>query len=141
MRTRADAAQPGEVSGDAAGSSDVGVNGDAAKIPDLGADTADASSRVKYSGLVVAFRRHEGATTSYAARAVFTDWERPVIGGCPNCCCGGTDRGLPYPIKPPDADKNGQIQLSRLTISTVTNGNAIIDLVGAEVQAGPLTVE
>jgi hypothetical protein len=31
--------------------------------------------------------------------------------------------------------------LARLTISTVASGNAMIDLVGAVVQAGPLVVQ
>jgi hypothetical protein len=37
--------------------------------------------------------------------------------------------------------QNGEIKLARLTISTVTSGNATIDLVGAVIQAGPLAVE
>jgi hypothetical protein len=37
--------------------------------------------------------------------------------------------------------QNGEIKLARLTISTVTSGNATIDLVGAVIQAGPLVAQ
>ena len=44
-------------------------------------------------------------------------------------------------LSPVSAEKNGKIKLARLTISTVTSGNATIDLVGAVIQAGPLAIE
>lgn len=110
--------------GDAAGIGEV--RGDAVTSPDLGSDTLDASFRARYAGLVVAIRTREGATTSYTARAVFTDGQRPVIGGCPQCCCGSTDRGLPYPIKPPDAGK----------IALTAGGGAIATLDPAVFEGG-----
>jgi hypothetical protein len=78
---------------------------DAETRPDLGTGTADASSEAMYAGVVLGMVTRDEATTSYLARAVFTTGPRPVIGGCPHCCCGNTGRGLPYPIKPPDAGK------------------------------------
>lgn len=89
--------------GDAAGAG--GTSSDALTSPDLGTDPADSSYQAVYAGVVVGILTRDDATTSYVARALFTTGPRPVIGGCPHCCCGTTDRGLPYPIKPPDAGK------------------------------------
>jgi hypothetical protein len=79
---------------------------------DLGTGIADSSSGAVYSGVVLAMITEDEATTSYVARAVFMTGPRPTIGGCPHCCCGGAQRGLPYPWKPPDA---GQITLAGAT--------------------------
>jgi hypothetical protein len=58
-----------------------------------------------YAGVVLATITHDEATTSYVSRAVFTTGPLPAIGGCPNCCCGVEERGLPLPGKPPDAGR------------------------------------
>jgi hypothetical protein len=89
--------------GDAAGAGGVGT--DAVTGPDLGTDTPESGSRATYAGVVVGIITHEGPTTTYLARAVFTTGPRPLVGGCPHCCCGATNSGLPYPFKPPDAGK------------------------------------
>jgi hypothetical protein len=89
---------------DAAGARDAWAI-DAVTGADLGTGTADSISEAMYSGVVLGLLTQDEATTSYVARAVFTTGPRPTIGGCPNCCCGGQDRGLPIPEKPPDAGK------------------------------------
>jgi len=61
-----------------------------------------------YAGAVLAMLTTRDALQTYVARAVFTLGPRPTIGGCPQCCCGSTDRGLPFPDKPPDI---GEISL------------------------------
>jgi hypothetical protein len=92
------------VGADAAGLHDGGPS-DAPTSTDLGPGTADSSSEAKYAGVVLAMATHDPATVSYVARAVFTTGPRPQIGGCPHCCCGPEERGLPIPVKPPDAGK------------------------------------
>ncbi|HWA78257.1 MAG TPA: hypothetical protein VG937_38240 [Polyangiaceae bacterium] len=62
-----------------------------------------AGSEATYAGAVLSMVTEREATRSYVARAIFTAGTRPSIGGCPQCCCRSTDRGLPIPIKPPDA--------------------------------------
>ncbi|MES1186596.1 MAG: hypothetical protein ABUL60_22475 [Myxococcales bacterium] len=63
------------------------------------------ASEPTYAGAVLAMvKAHEG-TQDYVARAVFSAGPRPTIGGCPQCCCRSTERGLPFPDKPPDASE------------------------------------
>jgi len=62
-----------------------------------------ASSKATYAGVVLAMVTEAEGSSDYVARALFTTGPRPVIGGCPQCCCGSTNRGLPIPRKPPDA--------------------------------------
>jgi hypothetical protein len=82
--------------------------------------TADASSEAIYSGVVLAMITQDEATTSYVSRAVFTTGPRPAIGGCPNCCCGVEERGLPLPGKPPDA--------GRITIAAAAGATTLATL-------------
>ncbi len=93
---------------------------DAATSADLGMGTADASSEAIYSGVVLAMITQDEATTSYVSRAVFTTGPRPAIGGCPNCCCGVEERGLPLPGKPPDA--------GRITIAAAAGATTLATL-------------
>ncbi len=95
---------------------------DARATPDRGPDAPDASFRAQYAGLVLATRAHDATGTSHAVRALFTDKQRPVIGGCPECCCGSTQRGTPVPKKPPDA---GRITLAADTTTLATLDPAV----------------
>ena len=106
--------------GDAAGAGDDGPI-DAATSADLDTDTADSSSEAMYSGVVLAMITQDEATTNYVARAVFTTGPRPAIGGCPHCCCGVEERGLPRPGKPPDA--------GRMTIAAAAGATTLATLV------------
>ena len=90
------------IAGDAAGARDAWAV-DVVTGADLGIGTADSSPEAMYSGVVLAMITQDEATTSYVARAVFTTGPRPTIGGCPNCCCGVEERGLPIPEERPDA--------------------------------------
>jgi hypothetical protein len=112
--------------GDAAGAG--GVSTDAVTGPDLGADAPDPGSQAMYAGVVVGIITHEGPTTSYVARALFTTGPRPLVGGCPHCCCGTTDRGLPYPFKPPDAGK--------ITLAAEAGATTLATLVPAAFEGG-----
>jgi len=106
--------------GDAAVGGDDGPS-DVATTADLGMGTADSSSEAMYSGVVLAMITQDEATTSYVARAVFTTGPRPAIGGCPRCCCGVEQRGLPYPVKPPDS--------GRITIAAAAEATTLATLV------------
>ena len=106
--------------GDAAVGGDDGTI-DAATSADLGTGIADSSSEAMYSGVVLAMITQDEATTSFVARAVFTTGPRPAIGGCPRCCCGVEERGLPLPVKPPDAD--------RITIAAAAGATTLATLV------------
>lgn len=81
-----------------------------------------ASSEATYAGVVLAMAS-QGASSDYTARAIFTQGARRVIGGCSKCCCYGTQRGLPIPVKPPDA---GQI-----TLGQAGSSNSLATLVPA----------
>ncbi|HJX52801.1 MAG TPA: hypothetical protein VJ801_08555 [Polyangia bacterium] len=94
---------------------------DAATSADLDTGTADSSSEAMYSGVVLAMITHDEVTTSCVSRAVFTTGPRPAIGGCPRCCCGVEERGLPYPVKPPDA--------GRITIAAAAGATTLATLV------------
>lgn len=82
--------------GGAAGSGDESTGGS-------GLTAGEPSTEARYAGVVLAMVTDHDATLSYVARAVFTSEARPTIGGCPRCCCMSTQRGLPFPEKPPDA--------------------------------------
>jgi hypothetical protein len=97
-------ARPSRAGVDAAVGGDDGPI-DAATSADIDAGTAESSSDAIYSGVVLAMITQDQAATSYVSRAVFTTGPRPAIGGCPNCCCGVEERGLPLPGKPPDAGR------------------------------------
>ena len=86
-----------------------GGSGGATEGGSGGATEGGASSEATYAGVVLAMVTEDEPTPSYVARAVFATGPRPTLGGCPHCCCGSTDRGLPVPRKPPDA---GQITLA-----------------------------
>jgi hypothetical protein len=92
----------GAQGGSASGGSD-GLDGGSAGIGEGSAGEAT------YAGAVLAMVTTSEATLAHVARAVFTAGPRPVIGGCPQCCCSSPQRGLPTPEKPPDA---GEITLS-----------------------------
>jgi hypothetical protein len=70
-----------------------------------GGETAAAgtSAEATYAGVVLAMVSGDNASPTYLTRADFTDRAHPVIGGCPRCCCGQAEHGLPIPEKPPDA--------------------------------------
>lgn len=68
-----------------------------------GQSEGGAVSEATYAGAVLALQTERAGAVTYGARAVFTTGPRPTIGGCPQCCCSRTKRGLPFPIKPPDA--------------------------------------
>lgn len=108
---------------DAAG--DVGAI-DALTAIDLA--TGDSGSAAVYSGVVLAMITRYEASTSYVARAVFTAGPRPAVGGCPHCCCGSTDHGLPVPQKPPDAGK--------IAILAAAGANTLATLVPAPFEDG-----
>jgi hypothetical protein len=108
------------VGADAAGLHDGGPS-DAPTSTDLGPGSADSSSEAKYAGVVLAMTTHDPASTRYVARAVFTTGRRPSIGGCPHCCCGPEDRGLPIPVKPPDAGKT-TVATGATTLATLVPG-------------------
>jgi hypothetical protein len=78
---------------------------DAVAEVEADAVTADAASQPTYSGVILGKRIQTGATVAYTARALFVARPRVPIGGCAPCCCGRTERGLPFPQKPPDAGK------------------------------------
>jgi len=107
---------------DAAGASDAWAI-DAVTGADLGIGTADSSPEAMYSGVVLAMITQDEATTSCVSRAVFTTGPRPAIGGCPNCCCGVEERGLPIPEERPDA---GEITIAAAvgatTLATLAPG-------------------
>lgn len=90
-----------------------------------------AVSEATYAGAVLALRSEQEGTTSYVARAVFTAGPRPTIGGCPQCCCKSSDRGLPLPIKPPDAREirllpaTGSTALASLVPEVFVDGSGI----------------
>ncbi len=104
---------------DAAGASDAWAI-DAVTGADLDTGTADTSPEAMYSEVVLAMITHDEVTTSYVSRAVLTTGPRPPIGGCPNCCCGVEERGLPLPGKPPDA--------GRITIAAATGATNLATL-------------
>lgn len=64
-----------------------------------------AVSEAAYAGAVLAMLTEREGAATHVARAVFAAGPRPTIGGCPQCCCRSTRRGLPLPIKPPDASE------------------------------------
>jgi hypothetical protein len=96
---------------------------DAVTGADLDTGAADSSPEAMYSGVVLAMITQDEATTSYVSRAVFTTGPRPTIGGCPNCCCGVEERGLPIPEERPEA---GEITIAAdvgaTTLATLTPG-------------------
>jgi hypothetical protein len=105
--------------------SDAGGTGDAGTIDagtsvDSAMGGADSSPEAMYAGLVLGMVTQDETGTRYVARAVFSSGPRPTIGGCPHCCCGSTDRGLPVPGKPPDA--------GRLTIGAAAGANTLATL-------------
>lgn len=114
-------------SGDAAGARDIETI-DATTNPDLTRGVADSTSQAIYSGVVLGMITKDEATTSYVVRAVFTTGPRPTIGGCPHCCCGGEERGLPIPEKPPDAGK--------LTIASAAGTTTLATLVPGTLEDG-----
>ena len=107
------------IAGDAAGARDAWAV-DVVTGADLGIGTADSSPEAMYSGVVLAMITQDEATTSCVSRAVFTTGPRPAIGGCPNCCCGVEERGLPLPGKPPDA--------GRITIAAAAGATTLATL-------------
>ena len=80
-----------------------------------------AVTEATYAGAVLAMLTERGPTKSFVARAVFAAGPRPSIGGCPQCCCSSTDRGLPLPEKPPDA--------SQISVLPASGGEALATLV------------
>jgi hypothetical protein len=88
-----------------------------------------ASSAATYAGVVLAMATEDGASADYVTRAIFTSLPRPVIGGCPRCCCASGQRGLPLPQKPPDAGTitlsaaDGTTSLSTLVPAAFDNGS------------------
>jgi hypothetical protein len=113
--------------GDAARAGDADTI-DAVTTADLGTGAADSSFEPVYSGVVLAMITRDEAATSYVARAVFSKAQRPAIGGCPHCCCGNTGRGLPYPIKPPDA--------GNITLAAAASATMLATLVPAAFEGG-----
>jgi hypothetical protein len=112
----------GRIARDALGARDAWAI-DAVTGADLDTGTADSSPEAMYSGVVLAMITHDEATTSYVSRAVFTTGPLPAIGGCPNCCCGVEERGLPIPEERPDA---GEITIAAAvgatTLATLAPG-------------------
>jgi hypothetical protein len=96
--------------------------------PDVRTSPADARAQAQYAGVVLAMVTQDQATTSYVARAVFTTGARPIIGGCPHCCCGSEERGLPIPQKPADA--------GNMTLATSAGATALATLVPAAFEGG-----
>ncbi len=110
--------------GTADSSSDLDTGtADSSSDPDTG--TADSGSEIAYSGVVLTKITQDEATTGYVSRAVFTTEPRPTIGGCPNCCCGIEERGLPTPVKPPDA---GNITIAAAAGATTTLATLVPEL-------------
>lgn len=103
----------GDGSGDGGGGRAQGTAGQAASSG--GSAQGGAVSETTYAGAVLALLTERDGAVTYVTRAVFTAGPHPVIGGCPQCCCNRTDRGLPLPEKPPDA---GEITLLPATGST-----------------------
>src|SRR6188768_902720 len=118
-RIRNDPGAAGAPSGGRGGSSGAG----GVVLPGGSAGDAEggAVSEATYAGAVLAMLTEHDGTESYVARAVFAAGPRPTIGGCPQCCCSSTDRGLPLPDKPPDA--------SRITLLPTAGGAALATLV------------
>jgi hypothetical protein len=86
-----------------------------------GSAEGGAVSEAKYAGAVLALLTERDGAMTYVARAVFTAGPQPVIGGCPQCCCNSTRRGLPLPEKPPDA--------SQITLLPAAGSTALATLV------------
>jgi hypothetical protein len=92
-------------SGRASGGSSGAKGGSAGLEGGGGNADSGAGSEATYAGAVLAMVTEHEATQTYVARAVFTTGLRPTIGGCSQCCCNTTDRGLPIAKKPPDASE------------------------------------
>ncbi|MGC4089479.1 MAG: hypothetical protein QM756_16630 [Polyangiaceae bacterium] len=80
-----------------------------------GGAAGGSGSDAPYTGVVLAEITKGATEPRYTARAVFSRGPHVAIGGCPRCCCGRSDRGLPLPDKPPDA---GEITLAVASDST-----------------------
>lgn len=91
---------PSEGGGSAQEGGDAGLAGGSG-----GNAQGGAVSGATYAGAVLALLTERDGTVTHSARAIFATGPRPTIGGCPQCCCGSTERGLPLPIKPPDASQ------------------------------------
>ena len=89
---------------------------------------AGTSSEATYAGVVLAMVTDDNASSTYLTRALFTAQPRPVIGGCPHCCCKSTERGLPLPEKPPDA--------GNITLMAADGSTSLATLVPAAFEAG-----
>ena len=81
---------------------------------------AGAGGAATYGGVVLALVSERDAVQSSVARAIFTTGSRPALGGCPQCCCGSEGRGLPIPVKPPDA--------GRIALEPAGDGSAVTTL-------------
>jgi hypothetical protein len=82
---------------------------------------AGAGAEPTYAGVVLALVSESDAVKSSVARAIFTTGSRPSLGGCSQCCCGSLIRGLPIPVKLPDA--------GRITLKPAGEATAICTLV------------
>lgn len=89
---------------------------------------AGTSSEATYAGVVLAMVTDDNASATFLTRALFTARPRPVIGGCPRCCCASTDRGLPTPQKPPDA--------GNITLMAADGSTSLATLVPAAFEDG-----
>lgn len=90
-----------------------------------------AVAEATYAGAVLALLTEREGAVTHLARAIFTTVPRPTIGGCPQCCCRSTDRGLPRPSKPPDASDitllpaDGSTALATLVPEVFEDGHGI----------------
>lgn len=97
-----------------------------------GLTAGEPSSEATYAGVVLAMASERDARPDYVAQAVFVSGPRPTIGGCPGCCCGSTQRGLPLPEKPPDAGEitvlpgAGATALATLVPEVFEDGSGIL---------------
>jgi len=103
--TRSNPGAAGAQSGGAGSGTAQGGSGGGAGLAGGTAGNAEggAVSETTYTGAVLALLTEREGAVTHVARAIFTAGTRPTIGGCPQCCCSSTRRGLPTPIKPPDA--------------------------------------